>query len=137
MSLSAPPREDVFLQPTSLEIKPIQELVDSVQTTTLETSVNVRYPNTPYDISVSVTRTWRGMKTNVHSDPMCTISMRGINWDEGMTPVVAGKQLELGKILAQGEQSFRDGFVKFIQCVKHLQMILGEVHPGDPTSSFA
>ncbi|MBE3042060.1 hypothetical protein IMZ48_05655 [Candidatus Bathyarchaeota archaeon] len=54
-----------------------------------------------------------------------------------MTAVGAGKQLELGKILAQGEHSFRDGFVKFIQCVKHLQMILGEVHPGDPTSSSA
>ena len=61
--------------------------------------------------------------------------MRGVSWDERMTSMGSWKQgnwePELAGVFSEGEKSFRDGLVNFVQCVKRLQGILGEVHPGD------
>ena len=133
--LSAPPTKDVLSHNPRLRIEAIPELKDRIDTTSLETSVRVRYPNTPYEIKVSVTRKWTGTKTRARLDPVCTVSMHGVSWDERMTSVGSWKQgnwePKLGGVFSEGDQSFRDGFVNFIQCVKRLQVILGEVHSGD------
>lgn len=137
--LSAPPKTDVFSHTPRLKIEPIPELADSIETTVLETSVNLRYPNTPYDINVSVTRTWVGTNTLASAEPVCSVSMRGMNWDEKMTSVGSWKEgnwePELGMIFSEGKMGFKDGFLKFIQFVKLSQEFLGEVHPGESSSS--
>lgn len=136
VDLSAPSNGNVFSQNPTLRLGTIPELEGSIETTVLETSVSVQYPNTPYDITVGVTRTWLGTNTTARADPFCTISIRGIDWDERMTSVGSWKQgnwePELGMIFAQGQQSFREGFVEFIQCVIRSQIILDEMHPGGP-----
>lgn len=139
--LSAPPANDVLSHNPRLRIEAIPELSNRIDTTSLETSVRVRYPKTPYEINVSVTRKWTGTNTGVRSDPVCTISMGGVSWDERMTSVGSWKQgswePELGGVFSEGEQGFRVGFVNFIQCVKRLQVVLGEVHLGEAISGYA
>lgn len=136
--LSAPPTKDVLSHTPRLRIEEIPYLKDRIDTTSLETSVRVQYQNMPYEINISVTRKWAGTQTCAGSTPVCTVSMRGVNWDEKMTSVGSWKQgnwePELGGIFSEGDLGFRDGFVRFIQCVKHVQVILGEVHPGDAVS---
>lgn len=133
--LSAPPTKDVLSHNPTLRIAAIPEIRGSIDNTTLETSVRVRYPDTPYEINVSVTRKWSGTKTGIRSEPECTVSMRGVSWDERMTSAGTSKQgnggPELEGVFSEGEEGFRDGFVNFIRCVKRLQVVLGEVHPGD------
>lgn len=131
VSLAAPSK-DASLQNPRLQIGVVPELEGNVETM-LETSVSVLFPNTPYEIVVSATRRWPGTNTSAISDPVCTVSMRGIDWDESMTSVGGWKQdswkPELDKIFSRGESSFKDGFIRFIQCVIRLQTILGEMTP--------
>ena len=115
-----------------LQIGVIPELEGTVETM-LETSVNVPFLNTPYEIIVSTTRRWPGTNTSATSDPVCTVSMRGIDWDGSMTSENEWRQdswePELDKIFSNGESSFRDGFTSFIQSAIRLQMILDEMTP--------
>ena len=138
--LTAPPDKNVFLHDPRLRIDAIPELGGRVETTMLETSVSVRYPNTPYEAIVSATRAWSGTETGGKSDSVCTVSMRGISWDERMTSVGSWKQgnwePELGAIFSDGELSFREGFVNFIRFVKRLQTMLGELETELPSGGY-
>ncbi len=115
-----------------LKIGVIPELEGTVETM-LETSVNIPFSNTPYEIVVSATRRWPGTNTSATSDPVCTVSMRGIDWDGSMTSASEWRQdswePELDRVFSNGELSFRDGFTGFIQSAIRLQMILDEMTP--------
>ena len=129
--------KDSPLQNPKLQIGVIPGLEGIVEIM-LETSVNVPFPNTPYEIIVSATRGWPGTNTSITSDPVCTVSMRGIDWDGSMTSAREWKQdswePELDKILSNGEPSFRDGFTSFIQSAIRLQTILDEMTPMSTSS---
>lgn len=115
-----------------LQIGVIPELESTVETM-LETSVNVPFLDTPYEIIVSATRRWPGTNTSGISDPVCTVSMRSIDSDGSMTSASEWRQdswePELDKIFSNGESSFRDGFTSFIQSAIRLQTILDEMTP--------
>lgn len=139
--MSFTPETDVFSREPRLSIHANPELAGSIETTILETTVRVRCPNTSYDINISATRTWTGTNTGVKSDPVCTVSICGTNWDERLTSVGSLTQgnwePELEVVFLEGEATFKAGFVKLIQLVKYLQAILGEIHPGDPDPGHA
>lgn len=135
VSLAAPSKDASSRNPR-LQIGVIPELEGIVETM-LETSVNVLYPNTPYEIIVSATRRWPQMNTSAISVPACTVSMRATNWDESMAFSGVWKQdswkLEIDKIFSRGGSSFQDGFIRFVQCVIRLQTTLGEMTPMSTT----
>lgn len=135
VSLAAPSKDASSRNPR-LQIEVTPELEGIVETI-LETSVNVQYPNTSYEIIVNATRRWPGTNTSATSNPVCTVSMRATNWDENMAFSGGWKQdswkLEIDKVFSRGGSSFQDGFIRFVQCVICLQTILDEMTPISTT----
>ncbi|KAL7956325.1 hypothetical protein V8C34DRAFT_326327 [Trichoderma compactum] len=76
-----------FLKPGEVRVGQAREWKDKISETRLKTTFAVEVHNTPYILEISITQTWKGLKTGDKARMAWGIQLYGKHWDSAMNQV--------------------------------------------------
>ncbi|UNI15239.1 hypothetical protein JDV02_001791 [Purpureocillium takamizusanense] len=106
---------------------------DRIDKTTLKTSIIVPFRGTPFDIEVSVTKQWQGLRTVSNAETWWGLEFYCRGWDEAINNVSPGQSrkdwgAELERIWPGADQSLEERFTAFLEYIVEIQSALDDVN---------